>query len=135
MDLETAAKEHRLKIMRLEDGEVVIPLRGWKKKARHGSDNPHCGIWGANLWYVLIEAKQPNRPAGAALAFDTTLTPKTTDNACMVFGSASQILSLVTKGPKPFRAMKRRVLSASHAEKLAQANKQHRFMPSLEKAG
>lgn len=135
MDLETAATTHRLRTIRLEDGEACIPLHGRKKNARYDSNNPHAGIWGANLWYALVESKQPKRAAGAALAFDTTLTPQITDNACLMFGTPTQILALITTGPKPFRAMRKRSLSPEHAAKLAEANKPHRFVPASMKLG
>jgi hypothetical protein len=130
MSLETVATKLRLRTMRLEDGEVVVPLRGWKKSLRFDSNNPHAGEWGQGIWYALIPCKRPGIIAGSVLAHNTELDPKTTDDAVLIHGSPGAIIELITKGPKKFRAMTQRRLSPEHAAKVAEATKKYRFTAS-----
>lgn len=111
MDVESVATANRLKMMRLEDGEVVIPLRGGRKD-RYPSNSPHAGIWSETEWYALVPCPRPGRTVDAACAFDWALTFKITDNAAIVFGAPTSILSLITKGPLKFRAKSLRKVSA-----------------------
>jgi hypothetical protein len=130
MDLETVATSRRLRFTKLEDGEAVIPLRGFKKSARYPSNGPHAGIWDHDHWYALVPCKLTNRCAGSALSHDTTLTPVISDGAVIMLGPQDAILSLITKGPKTFRCFTRRKLSPDHAAKLSQANSNYRFSAS-----
>lgn len=129
MMVEEFAAKHRLRTLKLEDGEVVVPLRG-AKKDRYPSNNPHAGKWSEAEWYVLIPTNYPARTADAATGFDWALTFKLTDNAVLVFGAPISILALITKGPNKFRARTLRRLAPAHKARLIQTGARHRFAKS-----
>lgn len=129
MTVEEFAAKHRLKVARLEDGEVVVPLRGGKK-GRYPSNNPHAGLWGEDLWYALVQTRYPSRTADAATRFDWALTFNITDEEVIVFGAPLSILALITKGPNAFRARTMRRLAPAHVARLVQSGARHRFAKS-----
>lgn len=130
MDLEVAAKERRLRTIKLEDGELVIPLRG-AKKTRYPSANPHAGVWGTDRWYVMVPTTRPVLTQNKATDFDWALEFTLADDAVLVFGHPNSILDLIINGPPVFRARQRRSPNEAQMAVLSR----NAFQPSASKSG
>lgn len=106
----------RHRTLRLEDGELVVALRGASGPRR--CDRPHAGLWGPGVGYVFVQSPgRVRRRAGACLAFDPGLEDRSSDAEVLILGTVEQIARLVSAGPAFCRA---RVLqTARDASRLA----------------
>ena len=125
----------RFRTMRLEDGELVVMLRGARRKFTDGwmSDQPHAGDWSRVLSYALIPATRPGARARAVLGFDRNLSVNPTDDAVLVTGPHDAVGKLLSEGPSFCRAKIRRLPQPQTAAQVA-ALALHRFLPATQEA-
>lgn len=108
----------RFRTARLEDGEVVIRLRG--KGGRYPSDQPHAGVWSRSEMYILVPSSQPDRRVVQALAMFPVLRSQSGEDAVLLIGADDVILTLISTGPSWCRARVRKAPeTASHLSKHA----------------
>lgn len=124
--LKALAAEHLLRTTRLEDGELVIRLRG---KARGGwpSDHAHAGMWSDDTMYVLVPVEHPKRRAHSAREMFPRLVDRSSDGEVLLLGSDEDILKLITTGPDWCRARKKRQVSPEEAAASAERLKATQF--------
>ena len=97
----------RHRTMRLEDGEMVVQIRGGgrRRNVSYPSNLPHAGLWSETEGYAILYfgARAGRRP-GSILAFDPSLDVKTTDAEILVRGPRERIRNLLDNGPPFCRA-------------------------------
>ena len=109
--------DSRLRQIRLEDGEVVVPLgRARLQDDVWPSSRPHAGKWSDSESYALLTSV--TRAVGVAnyvRAFDPCLNVLVTDCEILVRGPHNAIERLILEGPRCLRARcQRNPSSASH---------------------
>lgn len=96
----TVAAAHNWRTWTLEDGEVVVPLRGARKASM--SNGPHAGYLGSEEWYIyhprLLNGR--NRLRG--------LLDRSGDFETRLYGTAEAVYAALTYGPGALRAKLRR---------------------------
>ena len=119
----------RFRLMRLEDGELVIRLCG----ARHPSlksNRPHAGIWSPSTAYLLVPCtsrRSCSLRISSALQSCVGLLDRSSEVEVLLLGTPEQITSLILSGPRWARAQKKR---ASHpAPQLVQYQFKPRQLP------
>lgn len=109
---------------KLEDGEPVVMIRGWKKNGQP-SDQPHGGMWGKDCAYILVpDVTRISRAMREAMAMCPGLKNRSGDSDFMLHGSVGEIAALMARGPSMLRARYPRG-SATAAHLSA-----HQFRPS-----
>lgn len=102
--IESAALR-RWRVSKLEDGEAVVQIRGWRRSARWPSQNPHAGTWSSMLWYLYLPRRAKNR---ARVAAQYGLEDRSGDSEVLLTGAPDSMLTLLVDGPSWARARVRR---------------------------
>src|SRR5436309_1977159 len=102
-----AARE-RQRAARLEDGELVIRLRGAEV------ESAHAGKWGAGSWCLLVEHGCPASAACRLSGFGLRVSAN--DAGVLAFGDEVALLRAFAEGPAWARSRRRR--PAGSAEQL-----------------
>jgi hypothetical protein len=102
----------------LEDGEPVVILYGWKKKAKYRSSNPHAGMWSPTEAYVLAQTNYARSISHKAIERCPGLKVQSSETEILLLGTPQEIARLIGPSAQPkLRAMKRRFLSPEHRAK------------------
>lgn len=120
----------RFRLLKLEDGEEVIRLRGASKRAgesaAHRSDLPHAGKWGDSTGYLLVPSGSAvHRRTRALRAFfhaisaEVGIDYRSSDAEVLIVGPFEAIERAITEGPPFCRAQMRRRASTAQKERLA----------------
>jgi hypothetical protein len=124
--LKAIAAEHLLRTKRIEDGELVIRLRG-KKQGAWPSDHTHAGMWSSDTMYVLVPCNHPRGRAQAACQQFPHLVDRSSDGEVLLLGSIEDVLALLSSGPMWARARKKRQVSPEEAATSAERLKATQF--------
>jgi hypothetical protein len=99
-DVAAVAERGRLRTARLEDGELVIRLRGAEV------NRAHAGAWGVGRWYVLLECGRPGAASRVLSAFDMQVAAN--DAGVLAIGDEAGLLRVFATGPVWARPRRRR---------------------------
>ena len=116
-------QDDRLRQIKLEDGEVVVPL-GRSRCQRHEqpSSRAHAGVWSDSASYALLtSATRSGSVANSVRAFDSCLCLLRTDGELLIIGPDAVIERLIREGPPCLRARRKRE-PGSHLARYAFAN-------------